>query len=260
MAISPLGGLLAAILSLGSPAPTTATTPPAPPTSPTPVTSTAPATYTGTPPKAGQCRDMDEDDFDGDVDTRPAVSCSRYHTAYTFAVPTFPRGFDAAHLPYAQVKAEAAALCSQAVKPWAKGTRYQRFTSMWQMTVLTPSTADLAGGARWVSCSFGVQSKVLGMLPLPKHLRKPLVKNHAAVGKLCYLDTPVPCAQEHQYRAAAKPLKVHHKKPLTKKAFHRIARGCARVTHSKEWSALRPSAAAWKAGYRFLVCMRHTTH
>ena len=162
-----------------------------------------------TPPKLGACRDLEPDDLDEPTNTSPVVSCSKDHTAHTFAVGTLPSAtgssyrdkrhgtfvFDTCTVAFREFIGADESLAMRVQLAWA-----------W----FRPSEKGWERGARWYRCDLvGGPDGAKKLRDLPADAKglfsadRPDEWLSCARGTTVARSTKVPCSEPHDWRAVA---------------------------------------------------------
>lgn len=162
-----------------------------------------------TPPELGACRALEATDLDQPSDSSPAVSCSKAHTAQTFAVGTLPATTGTSYGDKRQ-GTFVFDTCTKAFREFlgADESLAMRIQLSWAW--FRPSERGWEKGARWYRCD------VVGGVDGAKHLRdlpvdaKGLFTEElpdawltCARGTTVTRSTKVPCSEQHDWRAVS---------------------------------------------------------
>jgi hypothetical protein len=162
-----------------------------------------------TPPELGACRDLDAGDLDEPSNASPVVSCSKEHTAVTFAVGTLPKETgtsydDKRHGTFVFNT------CAQGFRDYLGADESLAMRVQLDWAWFRPSERGWGRGARWYRCDLvGGPDHARTLRPLPGEARGlfstglPDAWLTCARGTTVAHSTKVPCSQRHDWRAVA---------------------------------------------------------
>jgi hypothetical protein len=159
------------------------------------------------PPKLGACRDVSAGDLRRASNATPVVSCSRRHTAETFAVGTLPKETGASyddrrHGTYVFDT------CSRAFRDFLAVDESLAMRVQLAWAWFRPSERSWGRGARWYRCDVvGGRDGAKVLRPLPTEARGlfstdlPDAWLTCARGATVPHSSKVPCSEKHDWRA-----------------------------------------------------------
>lgn len=201
----------------------------------------------------------------------PAVRCGRRHTAVTVAVGEVRTRVKGTLIPLESARAQRqiASTCKAKVDRHVGGSTETRRLSRVQAVWFSPSSAQIAAGARWFRCDLVVAGTQANFTPLPKRTRG-LLDGATALNRYGTCGTTAPgakgfrrvaCSLEHSWRARASIDLPKGTKYLAKAAGKAADSTCRdvearRATGSTKlrWSFEWPTKAQWTAGQRYGLC------
>lgn len=223
--------------------------------------STSSASKTGRP-TAGTCRAMTLAVFQGAYDTSKTVPCSRWHTAYTYAVATLPSSLDLKKATEAQIVTASDRACESKWLTYRGATALKQAVASYDPGFFMPTAAQIQHGARWAECDVVIPwAHRDKLVALPSKLPVPLLVGTQRLSAQRCLDGSLyedPCNQKHRWHAVH-ALNFKHSGYPTAAQFKKAARVCQSYTHSTRWVYTMPSKPEWQAGYHVMVCFKPTT-
>ena len=206
-------------------------------------------------PQPGTCFRMTPAQSRASVSTARRVSCRKPHTSAVAHVE-FLRKAVTARTSLAKRRALAQRLCEPAYRRLAGGTVADRASSVLTWTLFTPGRAALERGARWVRCDVFARTGNR-LVPLPA--ARPLLGDGVPEPlRVCQDDRglDVSCSAPHRYRVEAVFRAVGDDYPQGE-AFTAQARDrCRELTGEFGGFWQPPSEAGWRAGDRFVRCLK----
>lgn len=212
-------------------------------------------------PKVGQCRALTYGQMQKTSDPSATVACGATHTAYTFAVPTFPNGTDLATETTANLVKAADTACTQAAVPYFRGSHVHKDMALWGTAYFIPTTAQLAAGQNWIECDIVVVWPGKKLMPMPT-IRKPLYgATEPKVALACHTGSSavVPCTTKHQWHPVGGFNFKHSGGYPSKAAFLAAGKRCHTVTKTERYLVSWPLKSAWKQGDHAIICSKPST-
>ena len=227
-------------------------------------------------PELGACRMLTPADVEQPANATRTVDCEDKHTAETFAIGELPDDFDDAEYDDREVGEFAYRTCTH---------KFERFLgaadeSLVLRTIVSwawfrPSENAWADGARWYRCDvIGGSAASAEYRPLPTTAKGLLLGRPddrwlvCAVGETVAEGEKVPCAQEHDWRAATtiKLGEPEDKYPGDAVVASRTKAFCANSIKAWlnyparfEYAYTHFHEAEWQAGNRRSVCWAKTS-
>lgn len=215
------------------------------------------------PPTVGQCHAMSYQQMMAMSDASQVVACSHSHTAYTFAVPTFPNGTDEATASTSTLIADADKACTKAAKPYFRGSDVVRDMALWSYAVFIPTDAQLAQNDNWIECDIDIVWPNKKLMPLPA-IHKPVYSTkEPKVAAVCHQGRSqeyamVPCTAGHQWRDVGGFNDKASKYP-TRKQFLAAGQRCHAITKTKQFLVTWPQRKRWNEGDHAILCAKPST-
>lgn len=212
-------------------------------------------------PTAGECHDYTYDQMLKSSETSAPVDCATVsHTAKITKVTMLPDGVS--YSDTAKLGNLVANRCQPAWEALLGRTDLKRALTAYSQAAFIPTKAERSQGARWLRCDV-ILWRGVGLAPLPYDtaplVSKPLTDSirRCLKAKTFYVTT---CSSGHAFRATGDFRAPKGPYP-TEKRFARIAQNrCPSLVSSQTWRYTWPSKAAWKQGYRVMVCYSKTTN
>jgi hypothetical protein len=227
-------------------------------------------------PEVGECRDVSYADISLYSNDTDDATCSKPHTAYTFAVDQLPEdiAFEGVQIENDAVQTAAADACQQSFVSYIGGDTADRALTRLTVTYFVPPQPGFDAGAHWVRCDIVALQSDNALSPLPRHLEGFLERDGASAYDVCSRGDPasagtelVMCTQDHTYRAVA-ALRLGDSKasyPGEQAALDQGKQQCEDtigellgVSGGFTFSWTYPSASDWSAGQRFGYCWNQT--
>ena len=201
-------------------------------------------------PRPAQCFRATAAQLRSTVANAKPVPCSKQHTTVIAWTGVLKRPLTG-NAPASRRLAVARRSCLPAFRRAVGGSDADRAMSLLSWTMFTPSTEQLARGARWVRCDVFAQSGGQ-LVPLPEKL--PLLGGGIPeVLRICQGTdgTDISCGRPHTYRVEA----VFQVSSYPEPAYQRQARDrCDRLMGpGGYWQP--PSREGWDAGDHFVRCL-----
>ena len=160
-----------------------------------------------TPPNVGACRDLGADDLHEPSNASPVVSCSKHHTAQTFATGTLPASTGSSY----QDKRHGTFVfdtCSRAFGEYVGADESLALRIQLSWAWFRPSERGWDRGARWYRCDvIGGPEGAKELRDLPEQLKGLFARDRpdawltCARGATVAHSTKVPCSEAHDWRA-----------------------------------------------------------
>jgi putative regulator of septum formation len=206
-------------------------------------------------PSVGECHDYSYKTLAHHSEGSPAQVCDGTQSAMTFAVVVLPKriGLNSTGAArYALPKCDKAFAKALGGRPttWA----LTAYSTAWYV----PTKAQQRQGAHWVRCDAVLYGGHNKLAPVPTSLKLGRPPLDDAVAK-CLVSAahhsyPTVCDRRHDFRSKkALQLRGSHY-PTAQQFGQLVARRCPRLYF------IPPSADAWRAGYKILVCYAKTSH
>lgn len=161
-----------------------------------------------TAPALGTCRTVEPKDVDKPSDASAVVSCTKDHTAETFAIGTFPRHLADASYDSAKLGRYIYRVCDKAYQRFLGGDESLARRSLLSWAWFRPSKAAWERKARWYRCDVvGGPEGASSYRPLPTTAKgflgakPPEDWMMCARGERVAGSTKVPCTDAHDWRA-----------------------------------------------------------
>lgn len=205
-------------------------------------------------PKVGQCHQLSLGQMDADADTKAPVRCSARHDLVTVAVATSPTTLAGTTLEQRQTLGMR--LCLPLLDKALGRTAAKRALSAYTLIYFSPSTEQIASGARWFRCDVALEAGTR-MARLPRRLHRPILPRRLTDDvRLCltagHVDTT--CSRSHAFRPFRTFRVASSTYPTSDQFLSAAARACGRDWDWARW----PGENAWAAGERNVVCFRRT--
>lgn len=223
----------------------------------------APAARAGDPdynkPTVGDCHDYTYDQMYADSDTSPAVPCTDSHTGHVIAVPRVPDTVswsDTAALARIVDKK-----CDPAYYAALGRNQLTRALTAYGQAFFIPTADEQAQGARWIRCDVFLW-RGTKLSPLPFDTAPLIPQPLTATVRRCLTskDYATTCDATHVYKATG-DFNIHKNRYPTRATMIRIGRAkCPALTTTRTYRFFWPSKAAWKDGYKVMVCYSKTRH
>lgn len=225
-------------------------------------------------PEVGACRLLTPADVEQPANATRTVDCGDKHTAETFATGALPDEFDDVAYDDEEVGEFAYRTCSKKFAEFLGADESLVLRTIVSWAWFRPSETAWGDGARWYRCdAIGGTASSEEYRPLPETAEGLLVGRPddrwlvCAVGDSVAAGEKVPCAQDHDWRAATtiKLGEAGDKYPGDEVVASRTKAFCA--TSIKAWLNYPASfeyaythfhEAEWEAGNRRSVCWAKT--
>jgi hypothetical protein len=227
-------------------------------------------------PELGACRMLTPADVEQPANATRTVDCNDKHTAETFAVGELPDQFDEVDYDHGEVGEFAYRTCTQKFEKFlgaADESLVLRTIVSWAW--FRPSEKAWADGARWYRCdAIGGNATSAEYRPLPPTAKGLLLGRPddrwlvCAVGETVAAGEKVPCAQDHDWRAAT-TIKLGEPEddyPGDEVVASRTKAFCANSIKAWlnyparfEYAYTHFHEAEWQAGNRRSVCWAKTS-
>jgi hypothetical protein len=215
-------------------------------------------------PALGTCSTMTADQADAPTDDSTPVPCRQPHTAYVAAVVRLPASLDWDTVSTKDLRRVVAERCSDDVlkvlgpATWAAADRTAYDTVFFQ-----PTDADIAAGARWLSCSIVLRhGSRLADLPWKK---APFVRGKPTPDSVARCLTKAAlrttCSAAHAWRATGTFTVKSRTRPSARSLSRTAARRCLPLVdrHQKYFRFTYPDPITWAgAGDHVVVCYSQT--
>lgn len=163
-------------------------------------------------PSRGACRVLEPADVQAPTDATRTVSCSKRHTAETYAVGALPAGLDAAAYDSKEVALAGYRVCSDAFAKHLGADESVVMRTVLSWAWFRPSEKAWKKGARWYRCDLVGGTEAVAKdryLALPRrtagllHTSKPADRwMVCGRGRSVSTSAKVPCTRPHDWRAA----------------------------------------------------------
>lgn len=188
-------------------------------------------------------------------DTSKPISCSKRHSAVTFAVPNASTSL--VGMSQDDLSTTGATACTKPFLRMLGRTAVRREESAYSFVFFQPTAAQIQAGARWFRCDLVLEAGKKE-LTLPDRLPHPLLPRRADDRtERCLTGThrPTSCSRRHAYR----PIAAARFKPSPYPSPDDVVQAGARVCPRRgdayyTWGP----ASRWAAGDRVLVCYAKT--
>jgi len=209
-------------------------------------------------PQVGRCYRLSPRETLAPVTSSRRVSCARKHTTVIAHIGYVKKAVTT-NTPLAKRRAIGKRICAPAHRKLAGGTVLDRATSLLSWTLFTPSSDQLARGARWVRCDVLARSGE-SLVALPD--RKPLLgKGVPESLRVCQTATgaDVSCSRPHAFRVEAVYAAPGGSYPDPDR-YTAAARARCKELMGKDGGYWQPpSEAGWKSGDRYIRCLSRTS-
>lgn len=230
-------------------------------------------------PEPGECRALSYPDVGLYANSDEPISCSKKHTAYTFAVETLPDdvAFAGVEIKNDAVQQAASQSCENDFHRFVGGDTTTRALSRLTVTYFLPKQAGFDLGAHWVRCDVVALQSANSLAPLPAEPRG-ILDDEASLRDfgVCSRGEPgaaeallLMCTQDHDYRAVA-ALRLGEADAAYPGEDQTLTQGkeqCRELigeqlgaTGGFTYGWTYPSASDWVAGQRFGYCWKQTSH
>jgi putative regulator of septum formation len=228
-------------------------------------------------PSVGECRDLSYSDISLYSDESKPQTCSKPHTAFTFAVEQLPDdvAFDGVKIENDAVQGAAANSCQNAYVAYIGGGTEDRALTRLTVTYFVPKQAGFDAGAHWVRCDIVALQSDNSLAELPSKLEGFLDSGKTGDYDVCSRGDPsesgsmlVMCTQDHTYRAVA-AIRLgdsHASYPGEQATLVQGKQNCRQtvsdllgVSGGFTFSWTYPSSSDWSAGQRFGYCWNQTS-
>lgn len=249
--------------SSGETSPPTSKSPPTPPPAPTP----------------GECRALTYTDIGLYSNPNEPVSCSKDHTAYTFAVESLPDdvAFSGVEIQNDAVQQAASQSCENDFRRFIGGDTATRALSRLTVTYFLPKQVGFDLGAHWVRCDVVALQSANSLAPMPTR-PEGILDDEVALRDfgVCSRGEPgaegtllLMCTQDHDYRAVA-ALRLGMADAAYPGADQTLTQGkdqCQQLIAEQlgisggfTYGWTYPSESDWQSGQRFGYCWKQTSH
>lgn len=191
-------------------------------------------------PQAGACYDLTLAQVYEHSAPEAPVDCAAKHTLAVTAVGQVPDSFDWAtvdwkHLPKSVGRA-VYETCSSSVDKLV-GSPVRRSRTLYEWFWFAPTDTEIAAGARWFSCSIGLDTS-MGLIPIPSGQPAKRGKTIPDSVAHCVKRSKggylvVACSRAHQWRATY--TKLVHRKPTKRNVRVAAMSACPRHMSRRDW-------------------------
>ncbi|WP_183101113.1 septum formation family protein [Nocardioides pelophilus] len=226
-------------------------------------------------PELGACRLLTPADVDQPANATRTIGCDEKHTAETFAIGELPDEFDDVEYDDEEVGEFAYRTCTRQFAKFLGGDESLVLRTIVSWAWFRPSEKAWDDGARWYRCDVvGGNAASAEYRPLPETAKGLLLGRPddrwliCAVGETVAAGEKVPCAQDHDWRAATtiKLGEPDDKYPGDEVVASRTKAFCANSIKAWlnyparfEYAFTHFHEAEWQAGNRRSVCWARTS-
>ncbi|MGC4110372.1 MAG: septum formation family protein [Nocardioides sp.] len=219
-------------------------------------------------PSVGTCTTLTPAQAEQDTDSSTVVPCKQPHTALVAGVVKLPKRLDWDTATDQDLRGVVADRCGPKILTTLGPSTWARADTTAYGTVwFRPTSAEMADGARWLSCSVVLEHGAK-LADLPKK-KAPLVPGgqHAdGIARCLTLDSATgtylttTCSASHDFRASGTFTYDVAKRPAVKALNKVAARRClSKVDTTKRFYRFTyRDAATWAAGDHTVVCYSQT--
>jgi hypothetical protein len=212
-------------------------------------------------PKVGTCSIMIAKQGTAAVDRSTAVACTEAHTAQVAGVVKLPARLDWSTASTTALFRVVAGTCAPKVQALLGRTTAVGDSSAYSYVWFSPTKAQRAHGARWLSCSVVLRRATsLAHLPTSTSPFLPKGKLPGNVAR-CLTRTAMstPCRSAHLWRATG-TFTVAGKYPGAKALNKKATRSCLSRVHSPAYRWTYKDKITWNVGSdHVVVCYSNTT-